>query len=639
MLPTIVQSTLILLSISSVIQISENSALSIFEQKKYKRYTDAQGLYSSKDDVDILTVENFKNELYGNKRAWLIEFYNSWCGFCQRFAPSWKALATDVKDWKSLVGIGVIDCSNDQNNAICREFEIMSYPTIKYFHENYQEDLKQLGHKISVGSDVREHRQKLLREIMNEQAEDRGKQYPNILPYTHEDLSLIFNGVDSDVRYTFLIVQEPTDFIGQELAMDFHKIRDISISYSFNNNTDLVKMLKLSKFPAIFSVAQDLTFQSLNPSASSREAYKISISQFLKPKHITVPVNVKKEIFEGKWLENKAMDMKEFMHEREREALKEKIKKMGDVVFQMDLETALRYSLKHEVAGVKEITGDKLEALKTYLNVLAKYFPFGKYGQQFLRQLRDFVASRTTLDGNEIAKLLESAEKEESQVFSTPQNWLACKGSSTAFRGYPCGLWKMFHYLSVNAADSSMGLKGASPMVVLGAMHGYIKNFFGCADCSRHFQEMAKRQGIFEVTSWDDSILWLWMAHNEVNKRLSGDETEDPEFPKQQFPTQEKCPRCHNKDDSWNIPEVLHYLKHVYSSINIRYIGSDTRILHLGLDGSTVRSEPSFFKSIDAAMCFILYVASFLLIIALIHMFLRRGYRKKLYAHDLLGKV
>lgn len=172
-------------------------------------------------------------------------------------------------------------------------------------------------------------------------------------------------------------------------------------------------------------------------------------------------------------------------------------------------------------------------------------------------------------------------------------------------------------------------------------LYSYIKNYFGCTECSQHFQDMAARRKINEVASWDESILWLWNAHNEVNKRLSGDETEDPENLKVQFPLKERCPRCHNSDDSWNLAEVLQYVKHVYNNINVRYIGSDTRILHLGLDGSSEGiSDSGIFKKIDASLCLILYIASFLLIIALIRMFWRRGgYKKKAYYHSLLGKV
>lgn len=55
-----------------------------------------QGLYNASDDVVILNATNFKSSVYGSTRSWLVEFYNSWCGFCYRFAPTWKALASDI---------------------------------------------------------------------------------------------------------------------------------------------------------------------------------------------------------------------------------------------------------------------------------------------------------------------------------------------------------------------------------------------------------------------------------------------------------------------------------------------------------------------------------------------------------------
>lgn len=57
------------------------------------------GLYSLSDDVVVLTHENFADNVYGEKTAWIIEFYNSWCGHCRRFAPTWKSVATDVKGY------------------------------------------------------------------------------------------------------------------------------------------------------------------------------------------------------------------------------------------------------------------------------------------------------------------------------------------------------------------------------------------------------------------------------------------------------------------------------------------------------------------------------------------------------------
>jgi len=56
-----------------------------------------KGLYDEGDKVAVLNVTNFKNTVFGTKNAWVVQFYNSWCGHCFAFAPKYKALAADVQ--------------------------------------------------------------------------------------------------------------------------------------------------------------------------------------------------------------------------------------------------------------------------------------------------------------------------------------------------------------------------------------------------------------------------------------------------------------------------------------------------------------------------------------------------------------
>ena len=51
-----------------------------------------------------------------------------------------------------------------------------------------------------------------------------------------------------------------------------------------------------------------------------------------------------------------------------------------NAVYLADLESGLHYSLRQEVAGHTHIAGDKLEALKAYLGVLAKVCYFTHMG-------------------------------------------------------------------------------------------------------------------------------------------------------------------------------------------------------------------------------------------------------------------
>lgn len=62
----------------------------------YDSYISEDGLYDSNDNVIILNVTTLKNSIYESKKAWVVEFYNSWCGHCRRFAPLWKSLASEI---------------------------------------------------------------------------------------------------------------------------------------------------------------------------------------------------------------------------------------------------------------------------------------------------------------------------------------------------------------------------------------------------------------------------------------------------------------------------------------------------------------------------------------------------------------
>ncbi|KAI8514489.1 thiol oxidase [Branchiostoma belcheri] len=106
-------------------------------------------------------------------------------------------------------------------------------------------------------------------------------------------------------------------------------------------------------------------------------------------------------------------------------------------------------------------------------------------------------------------------------------------------------------------------------------MRGYITTLFGCQECGKNFQKEAVSMET-EVANPEDAILWLWRTHNRVNRRLHGDLSEDPQYPKVQFPPPSLCPSCHlpsQKDSEpvWDETQVLQFLKRRYGSENAIY--------------------------------------------------------------------
>jgi len=93
-------------------------------------------LYTDKDHITLLNATNFKETIHGQTTAWIVEFYNSWCGHCVRFAPEWIKLAQDVKAWNKIMGIAAIDCAVEENVKMCQQYAVSAFPTIKFFKSN-----------------------------------------------------------------------------------------------------------------------------------------------------------------------------------------------------------------------------------------------------------------------------------------------------------------------------------------------------------------------------------------------------------------------------------------------------------------------------------------------------------------------
>lgn len=72
------------------------STLTPETRKVYEEFLNGKGLYAEGDGIVILNATNYKTKIYNTKNAWLVEFYNSWCGHCHKFAPVWKTLAANL---------------------------------------------------------------------------------------------------------------------------------------------------------------------------------------------------------------------------------------------------------------------------------------------------------------------------------------------------------------------------------------------------------------------------------------------------------------------------------------------------------------------------------------------------------------
>ncbi|KAH8369586.1 hypothetical protein KR093_000230 [Drosophila rubida] len=599
------------------------------------------GLYDDQDKVVQLTVGNFNETVLEQNRGSLVEFYNTYCGHCRRFAPTYKELAQQLHAWQDVVIVSAIDCAAEENNGICRTYEVMGYPTLRYMGPGFQPSEKQYGLKLE-SQKPEEIRNLLAGFVAADNQTVNNTLWPNFAPVSEtESAGSLFEASQNQREYVALIHEPENSTIAIQTALFLLQWPAVQVR-RFNDASLAVKYKLDTSKENIALVDRKDNVKILVPEAQTSEAYAKAIETALRALHFTPrpEQQLDQQHLTSTTAKNGALN----------DIIKE-VRRNKHLIYQADLEMAIRTILHNEVPKVNEISGERLLALQRFLTVLQRYNPLGTNGRELVSKLKDYVVQfNQQLPGKTFEQELQRLEAKLGPIYSA-NHFVGCTGSSPHLRGFSCSLWTLFHFMSVQAATN----EGAQdPLEVLQAMHGYIKNFFGCTDCSEHFQAMASRRKIWNVGSKDEAVLWLWQAHNEVNLRLAGDATEDSQFPKVQFPTVSSCTQCrHNAtasatatktgaDIDWNKDAVLSFLKNIHNPQFVNRFGVQREeLLHETLDTMRQKRQiANVFSDMDMRMGMFLYAFCIVMMVVAFKLFaFKGGYRKKPYGHDLLGKV
>lgn len=90
---------------------------------------------------------------------------------------------------------------------------------------------------------------------------------------------------------------------------------------------------------------------------------------------------------------------------------------------------------------------------------------------------------------------------------------MACKGSKPQLRGYTCGLWTLFHTITIQAFNTHKKSMNTNIILnltflvanfipskdVLEPIHKFIVQFLSCEICSKNFDKMATETGLQQV--------------------------------------------------------------------------------------------------------------------------------------------
>lgn len=501
----------------------------------------------------------------------------------------------------------------------------MGYPTLRYFPP--RPEINNTGIDFIRSFNIETMKDFLIEKLQETQNNGNLSILCDIQPYDKADIVLNSNNI-----LTFIIIDKPDNKLAQELVIDYCPVKKVKVIHAVTTNTALVELLKTENYPSLYLVENNNQFKML-ASGNNKRNFSNTINAYLENVHMTPYsiIDITTKLYNILFQKNKGS-----------------MQNNDNTVYLSDLEATLMYSLDHEIISRSTISGDSLSALNAYLELLIECFPSSIRGNKFIQLIWEKTRYNKTVSGEDLGNLINRFEF-MLKPYITKRSWIGCQGSQQIYRKYPCGLWTMFHTLSVQA--STKNLTTFNGQQVLEIIAGYVKHFFGCTDCSEHFMSMATTIKT-NVSSLDDAVLWLWSAHNQVNQRLAGDVTEDPMHPKILFPLKVHCETCYQSGtDEWNTTEVLKYLKNMYSAISLQQTpneNSDSQPVSLFTsdkhfiddDNNNINMFDEEEWKIDVSTCMVSYILSCSVLMILFYLLLvKKRCKKNKYMYFIFGKV
>ncbi|KHN85666.1 Sulfhydryl oxidase 1 [Toxocara canis] len=473
---------------------------------------------------------------------------------------------------------------------------ITRFPYVALFRRDQQQAvLMKMNYAIVL--DLSQHsasslRTQLARAILNEYNNFHYSDWPN---FSHLRVSgdmtygELWNGVHPSANH-LAVLFEQLDSVGGPFLLEMWPSRHIVGARRALATSPLASMLRITRFPYVALFRRDQQQAVLMKMYSDQSIEELI--RYASPSHHRSAVTKPHPIV--------ATTQAPFI---DCDKYPQRCRRMY-FVSETDMLKAMRIALVDEVIKTSHyIRNENFAALLNFVSLLAEHFPIYTLSSDLPKQhrrsrqapsvlksssrarsvfahMREFLHTRKrqmTVSAGEWHYQFVSTERLFGSPFPRNASWEHCKGSTPQFRGYTCGLWTTFHALTVNAYLDSLD-EQIDPLMPLNSIKGWVSTFFGCLHCRRHFHHMTTK--LFpmngrRVRQASDMMMYLWRAHNIVNRRLHNDPTEDPQFKKRQFPAAFLCPTCRVGNDHFSKKEIRRFLLRYYGSIRA---GSPTNV-------------------------------------------------------------
>lgn len=486
-------------------------------------------LFDEQDDVIVFKENNYQQGLYDGVKAHTFLIYSSWCGHCQRFAPTYKKVAEAIKSWSNVVLVTGVDCVFDV--AVCRHYNVRGYPTIRFIGPTTNKT------DIGVTYDGDRSKESIIDFIVKMLAavENPPKAWPNLHPVSEAEA--VKYKSSTAVKKPKIILFVNKERVGQEVILD---MGDPTLRFAMANST----------------ASEILGAKTAGIGVLSADG-QVSHISYDDPDATKLQQSVKSILGNDSYSKGNSDGSGESSGEQQGN-IEFVDTSLQYKVYELDMQSAINTALYME-AGLKTVFTDKeLQDLKNFVSVVRRCGSWTLDYKKQLSRVKDGLDKVSSLTNSGWSTILEHAAD---AGFPKNSTFLGCKGSKPTTRGYTCGMWILFHTMLTSCYKTQPG-----SVAVLNAIHGYVDSFFTCSYCRQHFLSMAERMKLLSITDDQTAILAFWEAHNQVNHRLST-EIHDPYFPKIQFPPRALCGKCSDDAGQFNTDHVFGFLMKHYRRV------------------------------------------------------------------------
>lgn len=196
-----------------------------------------------------------------------------------------------------------------------------------------------------------------------------------------------------------------------------------------------------------------------------------------------------------------------------------------------DIHQSFDYVMRNSIfASDDPLTKDASEALKNWFILLSKTLPINWE----IHKLLDAVLKDFNYISKHEAYLIAALD----QYPPLTKGWSNSCSRGVPDEGFTCGLWELFHAMTVGLVDYNNMVHEKRRISTEKAAHSlrdFIENFFQCLECRANFlkaydscsHNRCRRlstdvDGLArdKISSWAQLPLWLFETHNGVNVRL-----------------------------------------------------------------------------------------------------------------------